>query len=57
VPELAGLAGAAVHEPWAAGPLELAAAGVVLGDTYPAPMVDLRETRSRALAAYAAAKA
>jgi deoxyribodipyrimidine photo-lyase len=57
VPELAGLVGSAVHEPWAVGPLELAAAGVVLGDTYPAPIVDLAETRARALAAYAAAKA
>jgi deoxyribodipyrimidine photo-lyase len=57
VPELAGLSGGAVHEPWAVGPLELAAAGVVLGDSYPAPIVDLGETRARALAAYAAAKA
>ena len=57
VPELAGLGGDAVHEPWAVGPLELAAAGVVLGDTYPAPIVDLGESRARALAAYAAAKA
>ena len=56
VPELAGLTGAAVHEPWEAGPLELAAAGVVLGDTYPAPIVDLTESRARALAAYAAAR-
>jgi deoxyribodipyrimidine photo-lyase len=52
VPELGGLAGAAVHAPWRAGPLELAAAGVVLGDTYPAPIVDLGESRARALAAY-----
>ena len=57
VPELAGLLSGAVHEPWAMGPLELAAAGVVLGDTYPAPIVDLGESRARALAAYAAAKA
>jgi deoxyribodipyrimidine photo-lyase len=56
VPELAGLAGGAVHEPWAIGPLELAAAGVVLGDTYPEPMVDLKDTRERALTAYAAAR-
>jgi deoxyribodipyrimidine photo-lyase len=52
VPELGGLAGAAVHAPWRAGPLELAAVGVVLGDTYPAPIVDLGESRARALAAY-----
>jgi deoxyribodipyrimidine photo-lyase len=57
VPELSGLAGPGVHEPWEVGPLELAGAGVVLGDTYPAPIVDLRESRERALAAYAAARA
>jgi deoxyribodipyrimidine photo-lyase len=52
VPELAGLSDADVHEPWAAGPLELAAAGVVLGETYPEPIVDLKASRSRALDAY-----
>ena len=56
VPELAGLAADAVHEPWTVGPLELAAAGVMLGDSYPEPIVDLAESRSRALAAYAAAR-
>jgi deoxyribodipyrimidine photo-lyase len=56
VPELAGVTGPAVHTPWELGPLELAAAGVVLGDTYPAPIVDLRESRARALDAYAAAR-
>jgi deoxyribodipyrimidine photo-lyase len=56
VPELAGLDSATIHAPWEVGPLELAAAGVVLGDTYPAPIVDLRESRERALAAYAAAR-
>ena len=35
VPELAGLAGAAIHAPWELGPLELAAAGVILGESYP----------------------
>ena len=54
VPELAGLHGAAVHEPWAAGPLELAAAGVTLGVDYPSPIVDLSESRQRALSAYGA---
>jgi hypothetical protein len=28
------------HRPWEATPEEAAAAGLVLGDTYPAPMVD-----------------
>ena len=52
VPELASITGSAIHEPWLAGPLELAAGGVVLGDTYPAPIVDLAESRARVLAAY-----
>ena len=40
VPELAGLAGPSVHEPWAAGPLELAAAGIELDRDYPMRIVD-----------------
>lgn len=57
VPELAGLDDATIHEPWVAGPLDLAAAGVALGVDYPAPIVDLRESRQRALAAYEAVRA
>lgn len=57
VPELAGLDASAIHEPWAAGPLELAAAGVTLGDTYPFPILDLSESRQRALAAYGEVRA
>ena len=56
VPELASLPAEYVHEPWNAPPLELAAHGVVLGDSYPAPIVDLAESRNRALAAYGAVK-
>jgi deoxyribodipyrimidine photo-lyase len=52
VPEIAALSDADLHEPWAAGPLELAAAGVVLGETYPEPIVDLKASRGRALDAY-----
>lgn len=52
VPELAGLTGPAIHEPWSAPPLELAASGVVLDDSYPSPIVDLAESRVRVLAAY-----
>jgi deoxyribodipyrimidine photo-lyase len=55
VPELAALDAEAVHAPWEVPPLELAAAGVTLGETYPAPLVDLASSRARALAAYAAA--
>ena len=57
VPELAGLDATQIHEPWAAGPIELAANGVVIGDDYPAPIVDHGWARERALAAYSAARA
>jgi deoxyribodipyrimidine photo-lyase len=53
VPELAGLPAKFIHQPWSATPLELAAAGVTLGGTYPEPIVDHKVGRARALAAYA----
>ena len=56
VPELAGLDDVGVHAPWESGPLELAAAGVLLGETYPQPLVDHTEARARALAAYGTAR-
>ncbi len=63
VPELAELAPADRHAPWELGPLELAAAGVVLGDvasdadaTYPERLVDHAEARERAISAYSAAR-
>lgn len=52
VPELAALPDRWVHQPWAAPQEMLDAAGVVLGKTYPRPMVDLKESRELALAAY-----
>ena len=52
VPELAGLSSKAIHAPWEAAPLDLAAAGVVLGTDYPPPMVDHKQARERVLAAY-----
>lgn len=52
VPELARLPKRFVHAPWTAPPEVLAAAGVRLGETYPLPIVDLAEGRSRALAAF-----
>ncbi|MFB0901662.1 MAG: FAD-binding domain-containing protein, partial [Acidimicrobiales bacterium] len=55
VPELAGLATKAIHQPHLAPPLDLAAAGVVLGDTYPHPIVDHAFARHRVLAVYQAA--
>ena len=56
VPELAELPGALIHAPWEAGPLELAAGGVTLDDTYPAPIVDHSMARHRTLDAYKKAR-
>ena len=56
VPELANLPAALIHQPWEATPLELASFGVTLGKTYPAPIIDHRMARQRALDAYAKMK-
>jgi len=56
VPELAKLPDKYLHHPWDAPPLELNAAGVELGKTYPKPIVDHGEARERALAAFAKTK-
>jgi deoxyribodipyrimidine photo-lyase len=53
VPEMALLPDKHLHEPEAAPAGVLADAGVVLGETYPAPIVDHRYARDAALAAYA----
>jgi deoxyribodipyrimidine photo-lyase len=52
VPELARLEAPHVHAPHAAPAAVLQAAGVRIGSTYPAPIVDLAESRRAALAAY-----
>ena len=52
IPELAALSNDYIHKPWEASPLELAAAGASLGKTYPAPIVDHQEARTRALNAF-----
>jgi len=52
VPELAELPDKFIHAPWEAPPEVQAAAGVRLGDTYPQPIVDLKSSRERALAAF-----
>jgi len=54
VPELARLPPPYILQPWTAPPLELAAAGVRLDDTYPAPIVDHDLARKQALQAVAA---
>ena len=51
VPELARLPPKELQAPWAAPEMLLRAAGVVLGRTYPHPIVDLAAGRQRALAA------
>jgi deoxyribodipyrimidine photo-lyase len=57
VPELAGLPASRIHDPWNAAPLELAAAGVTLGENYPEPICDHSERRPLALALYQEARA
>ena len=52
VPELKRLDDRQIHQPWTAPDLMLRAAGVVLGETYPKPIVDHSEARKAALAAY-----
>ena len=52
VPEVAKLPKKYIHRPWEAPPDVLADAGVVLGETYPEPLVMHGEARDRALAAY-----
>ena len=53
VPELSGLPADFAREPWKAPPLLLAGSGVVLGRTYPSPIVEHTAARDRALAALA----
>ena len=57
VPELSQLSSADIHAPWEAPEPALAQAGVILGQTYPHPIVNLAAGRARALAAYEAVKA
>jgi len=52
VPELATLKGKAIHAPWTLGKDVLEEAGIVLGKTYPEPMIDHKIARERALKAY-----
>ena len=49
VPELNKLPSALLHEPWTARPIELADAGVRLGQDYPLPIVNHASARQRAL--------
>ena len=57
VPELHALATEHIHAPWLAPATALEKAGIVLGKTYPRPIVDHAEARERALAAFKSLKA
>ena len=57
LPQLAALPTKLIHAPWLAGPIELQAAGLVLGRDYPQPVVSHNETRLKTLARYAVVKA
>lgn len=56
VPELKDLPTRYIHEPWTAPAFELARAGIVLGKTYPRPIIDHSAARERALAAFSSLK-
>lgn len=49
VPELSRMHAKYIHAPWNASPLELSAAGVTLGKTYPRPIVEHAFARQRFL--------
>ena len=53
----AALPDAAIHAPWTARPLDLAAAKLELGRDYPRPVVDHDEARQRTLERFAVARA
>jgi deoxyribodipyrimidine photo-lyase len=56
LPELARLPDRWIHCPWEAPAAVLADAGVELGRDYPRPIVDFRDSRAAALAAYGSIK-
>ncbi|HEX5739650.1 MAG TPA: deoxyribodipyrimidine photo-lyase [Hydrogenophaga sp.] len=56
LPRLAGLPDAVIHAPWKANEVEKVAAGVVLGENYPLPIVDHAEAREVTLRRYAVVK-
>ena len=56
VPELSGLPSKYIHAPWQAPESILRESGVELGNTYPYPIVDIKESRQQALDAFAQTK-
>lgn len=55
-PELKNLGNKYIHKPWEAPSAELEKAGIRLVHDYPLPIVDLKDSRHRALDAYASIK-
>jgi deoxyribodipyrimidine photo-lyase len=56
LPRLAPLGPKAIHAPWLAKPLELSAAGLTLGQSYPLPVVEHAKARARTLLRYGVVK-
>ncbi len=56
LPQLAKLSNKDIHAPWLTKPMELQAAGVKIGNDYPAPIVQHDEARAATLARYAVVK-
>lgn len=52
IPELAEIKDKKIHSPWEIDAAKLKDLGIELGNDYPEPIVDLKVTRERALAAY-----
>ena len=52
IPELRHLPDECIHAPWEAPEHVLETAGVILGETYPAPIIDHKNARDRALEAF-----
>ena len=57
VPELANLPNSVLFNPWEAPPETLSKSGIKLGETYPKPIVSLKDSRQRALEAFSSLKA
>ena len=56
IPELAAMPDAYLFNPWEAPEMVLRTAGVTLGETYPNPIVDLKQSRLAALDAFKSLK-
>lgn len=57
LPRLAALPDTLIHTPWLARPVDLSAAGITLGRTYPRPIVDHDAARRQTLARFAVVRA